>query len=97
MDLDLFDGHVWVHGCGLLDGLGEGLFVIDRLTVGLNSHLLFHVGLSIAVVTLKMIELNVRSKSGESLQRSPGPSNILNNENKCVFYKRTFKVCINFS
>ena len=71
MDLDLFDGHVWVHGCGLLDGLGEGLFVIDRLTVGLNSHLLFHVGLSIAVVTLKMIELNVRSKSGESLQGVP--------------------------
>ena len=56
MDLDLFDGHVWVHGCGLLDGLGEGLLVIDRLTVGLNSHLLFNVGLSITVVTLKIVK-----------------------------------------
>ena len=56
MDLDLFDCHVWVHGCGLLDGLGEGLLVIDRLTVGLNSHLLFNVGLSITVVTLKIVK-----------------------------------------
>ena len=25
---------------------------------------------------------------------APGPSDILNNENKCIFYKRTIKVCV---
>ena len=95
MDLDLFDCHVWVHGCGLLDGLGKGLLVINRLTVGLNSHLLFHMGLSITVVTLKSIKLKVRSIKGGVVKGGPGPYNILNNENKCVFYKRTIKVCVN--
>lgn len=44
LDLDLLDGHVRVHGRGLLDGLGQRPIVIDRVSVGLDRDLLLHPG-----------------------------------------------------
>ena len=40
VNLDLFHGHVWVHGGGLLNGLCQGLVVIDGFPVALNRHFL---------------------------------------------------------
>jgi len=39
IDLDLFDGEVWVHGGGLLDGLRQGFVVVDRIAVRLDRDL----------------------------------------------------------
>ncbi len=39
IDLDLFDGEVWIHGSGLLDRLGQCFVVIDGIAVRLDRDL----------------------------------------------------------